>query len=488
MNFIKDKKYLFLFLLFGICIFAYPMFSSGFQKIPGDFGDTRFVCYNLEHYFLFLNRVEPHTFFWDMGIFYPMANNAAFSDMHIGLALIYIPVRFFIHNQFTVFQITFLFACILNFLSFYLLLNKCFKYNDLSSSIGGFIFAFSVTRYAQAVHLQLMGQFPMIFGLYFLCKMFTSEKMKDKYINAVLSAILFALQFWTAFYFSYFLVLICVIASGVVLFSKNYRSELLNAIKINKHPIIILLFFTLILSVPLLIKYYIYIPRVNPNFNLMVSLCFKAFWYSWFNSVSYIDNIILPFTKNTDAEMSLSCGFVTMIIGLLGIYSLKKYRKLIFIFISIIVIVFTIKPIFILCYKLIPAFGSIRSNARIVLILLPIIAIGLAEFIKKYSNKKIILFFIILLICVEQIPNISHSKFTKSQNNQRVEQYKLKPQCKILLLDYTEKTNGQYDIDYETDAMWVALKYKIKTFNGYSGYIPQRPFIPAEGICYVKAK
>ena len=333
-----------------------------------------------------------------------------------------------------------------------------------------------------------MGQFPMIFGLYFLCKMFISEKMKDKYINAVLSAILFALQFWTAFYFSYFLVLICLIVFGVVLFSKNYRSELLNAIKINKHPIIILLFFTLILSVPLLIKYYIYIPRVNPNFNLMVSLCFKAFWYSWFNSVSYIDNIILPFTKNTDAEMSLSCGFVTMIIGLLGIYSLKKYRKLIFIVISIIVIVFTIKPIFILCYKLIPAFGSIRSNARIVLILLPIIAIGLAEFIKKYSNKKIILFFIILLICVEQIPNISHSKFTKSQNNQRVEQYKLKPQCKILLLDYTEKTNGQYDIDYETDAMWVALKYKIKTFNGYSGYIPQRPFIPAEGICYVKAK
>lgn len=488
MGFIKDRKYLFLLLLFGICIFAYPMISSGFQKVPGDFGDTRFVCYNLEHYFLFLNHVEPHTSFWDMGIFYPMANTTAFSDMHIGLALIYIPLRFFIHNPFTVFQITFLFACVLNFLSFYIVLFKCFKYNDLSSSIGAFIFAFSVTRYAQAVHLQLMGQFPMIFGLYFLCKIFTAEKRKDKYINALLSAVLFALQFWTAFYFSYFLALIFIITLGVMSFDKNYRSEFFNSVKNNKTAIVIFLFLTLILSVPLLIKYYIYVPRTNPNFNLIVSLWYKAFWYNWIDNVSYLDNLILPFTKNNDAEMSLSCGFITMIAGLLGLYSFKKYRKLIFTVILVILIIFTIKPIFILCYKLIPAFGSIRSNARIVLMLLPMIAMGIAEFIKKYSYKKIFVILMLFLICAEQIPGISHSKFTKAQSTQRVEQYKLKPQCKILLLDYTAKTNGQYDVEYETDAMWVALKYKIKTFNGYSGYIPPRPFIPAEGICYIKAK
>ena len=93
-----------------------------------------------------------------------------------------------------------------------------------------------------------------------------------------------------------------------------------------------------------------------------------------------------------------------------------------------------------------------------------------------------------MLICLEQIPNITFCHFTKAQNTQRTEQYELKSNCKILLLDYMQKSNGKFDMNYETDAMWIALKYKIKTFNGYSGYIPQRPFIPAEGICYIKAK
>lgn len=488
MNFIKDKKYLFLFLLFGICIFAYPMFSSGFQKIPGDFGDTRFVCYNLEHYFLFLNRVEPHTFFWDMGIFYPMANNAAFSDMHIGLALIYIPVRFFIHNQFTVFQITFLFACILNFLSFYFLLNKCFKYNDLSSSIGGFIFAFSVTRYAQAVHLQLMGQFPMIFGLYFLCKMFTSEKMKDKYINAVLSAILFALQFWTAFYFSYFLLLILSISLLLILCFKNYRQNFFNIMRENIFLIILFFVISLLLSLPLALKYHIAIPVVNRNFNYIISIAFMPSFNNWFENPSFLDNFIFPFTKNSNLEMSLGCGILTMLCGFTGIFLYKRYRKLIFILITFLLLIFSVFPIFTLCYKLIPAFSSIRASGRVSLMILLFISLGIAEFIKNISHRKYILIFVLMLIFIEQIPNVNFCMFTKIQNNQRIEQYHLNSNCKILLLDYTKKSNGKFDMNYETDAMWLALKYRLKTFNGYSGYIPQRLFIPAEGICYVKAK
>ena len=117
-------KYFLLFLIFGLGLFTYPMFLSGFDKLAGDYGDSRLVVYLLEHYFYWFQNVEPHTQLWNVPMLYPHANTLAYSDVFLGIAIFYVPLRFLINDPFLVTQIIYIMSCALNFVAFYLILNK----------------------------------------------------------------------------------------------------------------------------------------------------------------------------------------------------------------------------------------------------------------------------------------------------------------------------------------------------------------------------
>ena len=62
------------FLLLGLGCFFYPTWSTFFQNIQTDPGDTRFNNYVLEHGFQWISGNPVHKDFWSPPIFFPTKN------------------------------------------------------------------------------------------------------------------------------------------------------------------------------------------------------------------------------------------------------------------------------------------------------------------------------------------------------------------------------------------------------------------------------
>ena len=166
-SFLNKYKFFLFFLTVGLTIFCYPMVKSGFDLIPGNGMDSKSISYILEHSWYWLNKVPLHEEFWSAPFYFPNKNNLAFSDSLMGLMPFYWLLRVFLPT-FSAFQALMVVASILNYSTFYYLLKHQFKYCDLSSSVGSFIFAFGLMRLFRMVHLNYYSQYLTILALIFL--------------------------------------------------------------------------------------------------------------------------------------------------------------------------------------------------------------------------------------------------------------------------------------------------------------------------------
>lgn len=472
MNFLKGInkiKYFLLFLILGLILFTYPMFLSGFDKLAGDYGDSRLVVYILEHYFYWFQNIEPHTQLWNVPFFYPLENTLAYSDVFLGIAFLYVPLRFLINDPFLVSQIIYILSIALNFVAFYLILNKIVKLKDLASACGAFVFAFSLTRSIQVNHLQLMLQYFSIFALYFVLKVNLNNSRVKNYKYYVLAGLLLSLQFWTAIYFGYFTILAIVFSCIICFCFKNTRTSLISYFKNFYKEFFCGFFVFLILTLPLLIHY----GMVGSSFDKGTLIMLLAEIPHWFSNLSYVDFPIVQSFIPSNLDKMLGCGIITTIISFVGISKLKNYRWQIFLFIGVIVVCFSVKEIYLILSHLILGLGAFRMSSRVVFVLLPLIALGFGYFIDNWKWNKIILFCVILLFLMEQIPSNSRFDLSKTEHYKRISNYTIPYQCDSFYFYYRNKTNGEFNVDYEIDAMWLSLLYGVKTYNGYSGYMPE---------------
>ena len=118
------------FLLLGLLIFCHPMLLNT-NNMPGDLGDARLINYLLEHEFLWTQKIYPHLNFFSPPELYPINNTLFLSDILLGGAIIYIPIRLLTGDPQSALQIFYVVINILNFLIFYIFAKKIFKFNQL---------------------------------------------------------------------------------------------------------------------------------------------------------------------------------------------------------------------------------------------------------------------------------------------------------------------------------------------------------------------
>lgn len=472
MNFLRaigKLKYFWLFLIFGLILFTYPIFLSGFDKLAGDYGDSRLVVYILEHYFYWFQNIEPHTQLWNIPIFHPLENTLAYSDVFLGVAILYIPLRFLIQDPFLVTQIIYIISCAINFLAFYLILKKVIKFKDLASACGAFVFAFSLTRSVQVNHLQLMLQFFSIFALYFMFKVNLENSKFTNYKYYITAGALLSLQFWTAIYFGYFTFLGLFLACIICLCFKNSREILITYFKNFYREIACGLVVFFILTLPLLIHYHM----VGSSFNENEILALVAEIKDWICNFSYIDSPLLKTLRPENYDRILGCGVLTTVLAFIGISRLKKYRWQILLFIALVVVCFSIKDIYLFLTHIFIGLGALRMSSRIVFIVLPLIALGFGYLIETWKWNKFVLIGVILLFLAEQIPMNARFDLSKTEHYKRVSEYQIPDRCDSFYLYYQNKTDGKFNTDYELDAMWLGLLQGKRTYNGYSGFMPE---------------
>lgn len=469
---------------FGLYYYCFRILGFDLAYTPGDYGDSRFINYILEHGYKWLLGIEPD--FWRANFMYPLKDNVAISDSMAGSFAIYSIFRLLNYNSETSLQLWWLSCCILNFWCCFIALKKI-GFNLILSAIGSYVFAFGINNFNQFVHLQFICKFlvPIIIALAYLYL----NKPKIKYFFLLI--ICLVLQFYCSPYICIFLMLFIVFFILFYFSSKTKRQFFYS--QLNKKQIIqsmaalsIGVFLVLVLAIPYNkmakeIGYlnYDYIVGGLPSF------------YSYFlpNECS----ITWDFLKNSplkqmpnwylqDIFPGAFCYLGLFLSFFYLIYCLIKKQKIDF----LPILLFSICIVFICIFsktesnfslfkfiKPLPGFNSMRLTTRF-MIVINFILIWLSLLYISYVNKeKNILVMIILTAFV-----IGDNQFNNDLTSRSLKQTRYKRTLQMCnLIKQNNPKNKKIiavlnlkneDETYQLDVMLATQKLNLYSLNGYS--------------------
>lgn len=456
-------------------LFSYPMILSP-DKLPGDLADTRFIHYILEHGWLWFHQKELHTSIWNMPIFYDNENTLAYSDFMFGAMAVYIPIREFFSAH-TALKIWFIIVCCLNYFSMYFFLRKCFKFNIFPSSVGAFLFAFSLPRSRQIEHIQLLCQFFMVISC---IAFFHIDNQKTRIKNNLyffIGCTFFSIQIYTCFYYGWFMVFCSIILFITMLLFSDKRKKILEFIKYFYPEIIIYSIYTILITTPLC-QHYLAV-GTQFSYNLLFLRVLKPIYL--LSSNSYMDGLLYSISDVYGANM-MGVGFITSAAVLYGLFQDKQNRKLIFLSMTIILLFFMIKDLNYFLYKIFPGASAIRVSSRIILIFLIFYSYYLTNFLQNFKYK----YFSILiagLIILEQYCTLYYN-WSSSEHFKNLRTYKIPQNCNVIYYDFNSINSVDEYVIKNVDVMWLGIEGNFKTVNGYSGNIPKLDIekIPKECI------
>ncbi len=218
-NFISTE---FLFSLalfsFGLYYYCFRILGCDLSYTPGDYGDSRFINYILEHGYRWLIGKEND--FWQANFMYPLKNNVAISDSMIGSLPLYALFRFMGKDTETAYQLWWLSSCILNFVAAFYALGK-FKFRPYLAALGAYVFAFGINNFNQFVHLQFNCKFLVPIA----CVYFYLFIGKPNFKTLVVLSIALLWQFFCSAYITIFLVMFFFFVSVFYFISTKNREN-----------------------------------------------------------------------------------------------------------------------------------------------------------------------------------------------------------------------------------------------------------------------
>src|SRR5688572_2198182 len=102
---------------FGFYYYCIRVVGFHLEYTPGDYGDSRFINYVLEHGYKWLLGIEPD--FWTANFMYPLENNIAISDSMGGVLPIYALFRFLGFDTENAYQLWWMSCSALNYICAY---------------------------------------------------------------------------------------------------------------------------------------------------------------------------------------------------------------------------------------------------------------------------------------------------------------------------------------------------------------------------------
>jgi hypothetical protein len=492
-NLVKVLFYIFV-CAFGVFISFYPTILSRFALMQTDPGDTRLNNYFLEHSFQLLVNKSYIGDVWSSPFFYPYQQVVAFSDNLFGSAPIYWLFRSFYSSDLA-FQLWMITVCILCFFSFLILMRR-YKVNPILSTLGAFLFAFSMPRIAKIGHQQLLPQFftPLAFfsGWEFFCQP-TRKKL-------TLFLLLTYLQVLAGIYLGWFLLFSLPILFGIACkldpqsisrllayWRRDWKAIILICLSWLGSMLLTLLPYIKAKSV-LNSRAYSEIDQMLPRLNSWFSVQPGSFWSFLLSRVSRD----LPFVW----EHHMFAGFTVIFLTIATIYALINFKNIFTFERALLIKVSLLVFITLFClslrlpfgvsiwrviYELVPGASVIRAVTRIwtiayfyllVAVILCFDSIFKSLLIVKLSRRlSIIILSIVFTIGVlEQIvfniPSFDKTPLAKetSEIRQLMEQ-----DCDIAYLYFNSEKPFYVE---NLSAMWAGIAANVPVVNGYSGNVP----------------
>ena len=166
-------------LIAGIWLFPLDILQRDLSLMPGDKGDSRLVNYILEHGHNFLTGKTTN--YWDAPFMYPEKMTMAYSENLIGAVPLYSLFRLFKFDRETSFQLWFLSLFVLNFICAYWALKK-WTDSRLLSSVGAYIFAFSIFILTHINHAQVFPRYAIPLIIYWFWNWIKNKNLPSFYL------------------------------------------------------------------------------------------------------------------------------------------------------------------------------------------------------------------------------------------------------------------------------------------------------------------
>jgi hypothetical protein len=479
-------------LLLGLIFITGNILGLHLEFVPGDFIDGRFNNYILEHGFSYLGGNLPS--YWNAPFIYPEKDVITYSDNLLGTVPIYAIFRWFGAPFDTAFQLWTITITILNYAACAILLQYLFK-NHYASSIGAFVFAFSIALQSQVGHAQTFPRFAIPLVILALLIFFLNKRPFYFFV----ALLLWVYQMYCGIYLGMLLLTLIFIMLVVnyVLNANAYHQIVKN------QKWLFQLFSALVINVMLLLPLMLpYLERAKQlglhNYeNVRGSIPTPlSFFFSWSGSYlwDFLNDTCIDYPAFWDHQI-FAGGLATLaivIVVLRAIYlrlglknkqsEIGSQHQTLFwsaLCLFLVFMRFGNYSLYQLVYQ-VPGFAAMKALQRIINIELVFFSIALACLLKSYvlfSGLRNALIFV-LLAFILTLDNFIYEENThhrsKAESRERIITLKSKmnhlPQWSVI--SYEPDSMISAPMDYQLDAMLASQQLKLFCINGYTGNSP----------------
>lgn len=140
--------------LVGALFFFSAQWTSGFDRIMGNTGDTRLQVYLNEQWFLVLRGTQP----WrNPPFFYPVKGILGYTDTFFLYEIFFAPFRLLRAEPFLAFQLTIIASSLMGFVCFVILARMLFHAPLILALVGALVFTFANSLWVHPGSAQLFG-------------------------------------------------------------------------------------------------------------------------------------------------------------------------------------------------------------------------------------------------------------------------------------------------------------------------------------------
>ena len=190
--------------LVGALVFFRDQWTSGFNRLMGNDGDTRLIAYVCEHWFRVFHGQDSLT---SPPFFYPVKGLLGWSDSFLLYQVFYAPLRLVGLDPFVSLQVTVILLSLVGFASFVWLVRMAFGASLPVALAFGLVFTFSNALWVHAGSFQVNAIYivPLILGIALSAwRTGIAGRSRRAVVLGGAAGALTALLFLTGYYTAYF--------------------------------------------------------------------------------------------------------------------------------------------------------------------------------------------------------------------------------------------------------------------------------------------
>ena len=499
--------------MLGTAAWHWPVFASGFRRLPGDQGDARVYVYLVEHWYQFF---RGQTEALSPAIFYPVKGTIGYVETMFIHSLPYSGLRLAGMEMFSALIAPLILFTFLNYVTCFVLLRRVIGANVVASVAGAMFFAFNSPRFNHPGHYSFQASFflPVVIACVVrLAQRQDTIDQKEAFGLVAMAGLSLALQFvvspyqgWFFVFWSCLLVVTVLLIRSTRLVAVRSVRRLWPALAGGALAFMIGLYPTFLVYAPVAAskgpRSWSVVDDLTPDAWSLIQMGERNF--IWGDAASALSRVHAPFSTELNIGIGLVPSLALLALILWAVRTIADemrrpksdevtpgLERLFFVALIFATALFYVTAMkywgsspWRLVYRFVPGADGLRAIARHVLVLALPMSIGFAVLVHRGMQKisaqptvtarrglTAALLAVVSFGIVEQFGRTPSISTSAELSRVKTLASSLPDNCAVF---YAAAAPGRAPGKHEDqiDAMLISVMRGVPTVNGYSGHVP----------------